>query len=107
MSKFMSDKGDAASMEDIEAQLAELRKEISGLTKSLASFGAAKVDDYRAGVDQLAADAMDASLNAFNNAKQGAISLEESFEDHVRARPLQSVGIALGVGFLAALLTRR
>ena len=52
-------------------------------------------------------DAVSASLNALHKAKDEAVSLEESFEEQVRARPLQSIGIALGVGFLAALLTRR
>jgi ElaB/YqjD/DUF883 family membrane-anchored ribosome-binding protein len=97
----------APTVEDIEAQLAELRREISALTKNLAAYGSAKVDDYRAGVDKLAADTVNASLNAINAAKDEAMSLEDAFEQKVRARPLQSIGIALGVGFLAALLTRR
>ena len=107
MSKILSDKNAAPSVEDLEEQITELRREIAALTKNIAAFGSAKVDDYRAGIDRLAADAVNASLNAFGTAKEEAISLEESFEEQVRARPLQAIGIAAGVGFLAALLTRR
>jgi ElaB/YqjD/DUF883 family membrane-anchored ribosome-binding protein len=107
MSKILSDKASSPSAEDLEDQIAELRREIAALTKNIAAFGSAKVDDYRADIESLAADAVSASLNALNKAKDEAISLEESFEEQVRARPLQSIGIALGVGFLAALLTRR
>jgi len=84
------------SIEDIEAQLAELRKEIASLTRNLAAYGSAKVDDT-----------VSASIDAINAAKQEALSMEDAFEQQVRARPLQSIGIALGVGFVAALLTRR
>jgi len=107
MSKILSDKGSAPSMEDLEDQITELRREISALTKNIAAFGSAKVDDYRSDIESLAADAVSASLNALHKAKDEAVSLEETFEEQVRARPLQSIGIALGVGFLAALLTRR
>jgi len=107
MSKILSDKDSAPSMEELEQQITDLRREISALTKNIAAFGSAKVDDYRTDIESLAADAVSASLNALNKAKDEAVSLEESFEAQVRARPLQSIGIALGVGFLAALLTRR
>jgi len=107
MSKIQSDKAAAPSVEDLEDQITELRREIAALTKNIGAFGASKVDDYKDGIDRLAADAVNASLNAFSSAKQEAISLEESFDEQVRARPLQAIGIAVGVGFLAALLTRR
>jgi ElaB/YqjD/DUF883 family membrane-anchored ribosome-binding protein len=109
ISKILSDKNSGAvpSMTDLEDQVAELRKEISALTKTLASYGSSKVDDYKAGMESFASDAVSASLSALNSAKSEAISLEESFEEQVRLRPLQSIGIAVGVGFLAALLTRR
>lgn len=108
VSKILGDKTNTApSVEDLESQIADLRKEIASLTKNIAAFGSAKASDYRAEFDQLASDAARASLNALGAAKSEALSLEQSFEDQVRARPLQSIGIAVGLGFLAALLTRR
>lgn len=109
MSKILAEKsnGSSPTMTDLEDQISELRKEIASLTRNIASFGASKVDDYRAGVDRLASDAVSASFNALSAAKSEAASLEQSFEEQVRTRPLQSIGIAVGLGFLAALLTRR
>lgn len=109
VSKILGEKnnGISPSVEDLEAQVADLRKEIAALTKNIAAFGSAKMSDYKAGADRLASDAVEASLNALSSARAEAVSLEESFEEQVRARPLQSIGIAVGVGFLAALLTRR
>jgi ElaB/YqjD/DUF883 family membrane-anchored ribosome-binding protein len=107
MSRILSDKNSAPTAEDIEEQIAELRREIASLTRNIAAFGAAKVGDYKSDVDRFAADAVSASLDALSSAKDEALSLEESFEEHVRSRPLQSIAIAAGVGFLAALLTRR
>ena len=92
---------------DVEIRIEELRNEIAALTKTLAAFGATKVDDYRAGLDRLAADAIATSRQAFASARDEAISLEESLENQIRSRPLPAVGIAVGIGFLAALLTRR
>lgn len=99
--------GSRATAEDVEDRIEELRNEIAALTKTLAAFGATKVDDYKAGLDRLAADAIATSSRAFEAARSEAISLEEGLETHIRNKPLQSVGIAVGIGFLAAILTRR
>jgi ElaB/YqjD/DUF883 family membrane-anchored ribosome-binding protein len=99
--------GTRTTSEDVEERIEELRNEIAALTKTLASFGATKVDDYKAGLDRLAADAIATSARAFEAARSEAVSLEGELENQIRARPLQAVGIAVGIGFLAALLTRR
>lgn len=92
---------------DVEDRFEELRNEIAALTRTLASFGATKVDGYRAGIDRLAADAIANSSKAFENARSEAMSLEQGLEAQIRSRPLQAVGVAVCIGFLAALLTRR
>lgn len=97
----------APSVSELEAQIAELRREVSSLTKSLAAFGAAKVGDYKSSLEGMASDAISGSLKAMESAKAEAHSLEREFEAQVRSKPLQSIGIAVGVGFLAAILTRR
>ncbi|MBL0370646.1 DUF883 family protein [Rhizobium sp. KVB221] len=99
--------GSQASTAEIEERIEELRGEVAALTKALADFGVAKADDYRAGLDRLAADVKQASAQAFQSAKDEAVSLEQSLETQIRSRPLHAVGIAVGIGFLAALLTRR
>ena len=92
---------------DLESRLGELRLEMDRITQNLADFGATKVDDYKAGIDKLVADAVSASLNAVQSAKSEAVSIERQFENQIKARPLQAIGIAVAVGFAAALLSRR
>ena len=99
--------GSRTSVEDVEAHLQELRNEVAALTRSLAAFGATKAEDYKAGIDKLTADAVDASSRAFESARAEARALEASLEDQIRSKPLQAVGIAAGIGFLVALMTRR
>lgn len=92
---------------ELEQRLDDLKGEIASITKTLSALGGQKVEDYRAGMERLAADAVSASLKAFDSARTEAVSLEETFEEHVRAHPLRSVGIAAGIGFLFALMSRR
>jgi ElaB/YqjD/DUF883 family membrane-anchored ribosome-binding protein len=102
-----SSASEALSQLEMEQRLDDLKNEIASISKTLAAIGGQKVDDYRAGMERLAADAVSASLKAFDSARSEAVSIEESFEDHVRAHPLRSVGIAAGIGFLFALMSRR
>jgi ElaB/YqjD/DUF883 family membrane-anchored ribosome-binding protein len=92
---------------DIEARLEEMRAEMTRLSEALTSLGSTKLDEYKAGIDKLAADAVSTSLSALKTAKSEAVSLEESFEGQIRSHPLQAIGIAAGIGFLAAIMTRR
>ena len=111
LSKAANDTKDAArealSQLELEQRIDDLKSELASISRTLAAIGGQKVDDYRAGVEQLAADAVSASLKAFESARSEAASLEESFEEHVRAHPLRSIGIAAGIGFLFALMSRR
>jgi len=99
--------GDALSQLELEQRLDDLKNEIASISKTLAAIGGQKVEDYRAGMERLASDAVSASLKAFDSARSEAVSLEESFEDQVRAHPLRAIGIAAGIGFLFALMSRR
>ena len=111
LSKAANDTKDAArealSQLELEQRIEDLKSELASVTRTLAAIGGQKAEDYRAGVEKLAADAVAASLNAFDTARSEAMSLEESFEEHVRAHPLRSIGIAAGIGFLFALVSRR
>lgn len=98
---------EALSQLELEQRIDDLKNEIASISRTLAAIGGQKVEDYRAGIEGLAADAVAASLKAFDSARSEAVSLEESFEEHVRAHPLRSVGIAAGIGFLFALMSRR
>lgn len=98
---------DVLSELEMRQRIDDLKDEIASLSKTLSALGGQKVDDYRDTVEKLASDAMAASLRAFDTARTEAASLEEGFERQVREHPLRAIGIAAGVGFLFALMTRR
>jgi ElaB/YqjD/DUF883 family membrane-anchored ribosome-binding protein len=97
----------ALSELEMRQRVDDLKAEIASLTKTLTSLGGQKVEDYRETVEKFASDAVNASLRAFDSARAEAISLEEGLERQVRDHPLRALGIAAGVGFLVALLSRR
>ncbi|WP_349252078.1 hypothetical protein [Ciceribacter sp. L1K23] len=81
---------------DVEQQLSRLREDVAGLVSALAAFGEQKAVDYRRKAGELAEDA-----------KTELAGWEGDLEARIRSKPLQSIAIAAGAGFLAALLTRR
>lgn len=95
------------SSADVEAQIAQVRDDIATLAKSIASLGATKKSelkmDARRRLDSISA-ASDDALKSLNR-QIGAI--EKEISGHVRERPLQTLGIAAGVGFLLAMVLRR
>ena len=48
----------------------------------------------------MASDWQDRGLAAYEDARDAAYSIEESLEDSIQERPLASVVIALGIGFI-------
>ena len=98
---------DALSELEMQQRIDDLKSEIASISKTLSALGGQKVEDYRDTVERFASDAMSASLKALDSARTEAMSLEEGFERQVRDYPLRAMGIAAGVGFLLAMLTRR
>jgi len=98
---------DVLSELEMRQRIDDLKQEIASITKTLSALGGQKVDDYRDTVERLTSDAVAASLKAFDSARSEAVSLEEGFERQVREHPLRAIGIAAGIGFLFALMSRR
>jgi len=98
---------EALSELEMQQRIEDLKNEIASISRTLQAMGGQKVEDYRDTVEKLAADAVHASVKAFDSARSEALSLEQGFEKQVRENPLRAIGIAAGVGFLFALLTRR
>lgn len=92
---------------EMRQRIDDLKNEIASISRTLSALGGQKVDDYRETVEKLTSDAVSASLRAFDTARSEAISMEEGFERQVREHPLRAIGIAAGIGFLFAILTRR
>ncbi|MFV3128873.1 DUF883 family protein [Niveispirillum sp. KHB5.9] len=97
----------AAAAGDIEAQLKQLRADLTSLASTVAAAGSEKADGYKARVGEMASNVKDASVTAIQNLREELVSLEKKVEGGVRERPLQSLGIAVVAGFALALLARR
>lgn len=81
---------------DVQADLEALRRDLASLSQTVASFGSSKIRQAGATSQQYVDSARDTIMNA-----------EEDIEAYVRAKPLQSLAMAAGVGYVLALLSRR
>ncbi|WP_376874530.1 DUF883 domain-containing protein [Albirhodobacter sp. R86504] len=103
---------------EIEAQLAALRSDVSGLTKALAAYGqtqgknlseaaSTQAASVKASGEEAARIAAQKADEAYHLARDKASLAYMQTEDTVRQNPAAAVGIAAGIGFLAGLLTAR
>lgn len=97
---------DAASM-DVEAEIRQLREDIAKLADQLAVTGRHAQGTARraatAGVEQLRAQ----GEAAIDGLRANARDMEEQLTSTVREKPITSLAIAAGIGYLLALLSRR
>jgi ElaB/YqjD/DUF883 family membrane-anchored ribosome-binding protein len=109
---------DKATYERLEKDVAAVKDDIAALadqiTDVLNSFaGTAKKQarrgykQARANVDATVDDLSDRGSAMMDAAQDAAHSLEESLEDVIQQRPLATVGLALGLGFLIGVTWRR
>lgn len=91
----------------IEEQLARIRSDISELASTIASLGSRRVRGARDQADQRLHELTGAGEEALDELRRQLRMLERDVEARVRDKPLQTLGIAAGVGFLLALIMRR
>jgi ElaB/YqjD/DUF883 family membrane-anchored ribosome-binding protein len=109
---------DKATYERLEKDVTAVKNDISALTDhitdALNSFaGTAQkqarrgYNEARANVDQAVDDVSERGSAMMDAAQDAAYSIEESLEDVITQRPLATVGLALGLGFLIGATWRR
>src|SRR6202140_5597763 len=109
---------DKATYDRLKKDVAAVKNDIAALTEqitdALNSFaGTAKKQarrgykQARANVDSALDDASERGTPVMDAAQDAAYSIEETLEDVIAQRPLATVGIALGLGFLLGLTWRR
>jgi ElaB/YqjD/DUF883 family membrane-anchored ribosome-binding protein len=114
----MRDMADKATSERLEKEVAAVKNDISALTDQITdvlnSFaGTAKKQarrgykQARANVDTAVDDLSERGSAALGAAQDAALSIEETLEDVITQRPLATVGLALGLGFLIGATWRR
>ena len=109
---------DKATYERLEKDVAAVKNDISALTDqitdALNSFaGTAKkqarrgYNEARANIDTAVDDTSERGSAMMDAAQSAASSIEETLEDVITQRPLATVGLALGLGFLIGVTWRR
>ena len=96
-----------ADARDIEGELARVREDIASLARSVQSYGTAKTDEVKARASKAGGDIAEASQDALDRVRREFEDVERQLRGQIRRHPLQALGIAAGVGFLAAMLMRR
>jgi ElaB/YqjD/DUF883 family membrane-anchored ribosome-binding protein len=114
----MRDWTDKATRERLEKDVLAVKSDIAALTEqitdALNTFANSAGKQARRGYKQ-ARQQMDSTLDdasergsaMMDAAQNAATSLEETLEDAITQRPLATVGLALGIGFLIGIAWRR
>ena len=114
----MRDLADKATYERLEKEVAAVKDDISALTDQITDAlntfaGGAKKQarrgykQARANVDSAVEDISERGSAVVGAAQDTVSSIEETLEDVIQQRPLATVGLALGLGFLIGLTWRR
>jgi ElaB/YqjD/DUF883 family membrane-anchored ribosome-binding protein len=114
----MRDLADKATYERLEKEVAAVKDDISALTDQITDAlntfaGSAKKQarrgykQARANVDSAVEDISERGGAMMDAAQDTVSSIEETLEDVIQQRPLATVGLALGLGFLIGLTWRR
>jgi ElaB/YqjD/DUF883 family membrane-anchored ribosome-binding protein len=109
---------DKASYERLEKDVAAVKNDIAALTGQITDAlnslaGNAKkqarrgYEQARANVDSTVDDMSERGSAMMDAAQDAASSIEETLEDVVQQRPLATMGLALGLGFLIGATWRR
>jgi ElaB/YqjD/DUF883 family membrane-anchored ribosome-binding protein len=109
---------DKATYERLEKDVTAVKNDIAALTDQITdvlnSFAGSAKKQARRGYDQARSraestmdDVSERGSAMMDAAQEAASSFEETLEDVITQRPLATVGLALGIGFLIGVAWRR
>ncbi len=116
--KETRDTGNDNAFARLEKEMADMRDAIGGLSDQISDaasdIGSVAQEQARRGLKHARAnmgsmvnDASDRLGVVANRAQSQASSLGDSLEDAVQERPLSTLALAIGLGFLAGVIWRR
>jgi len=89
---------------ELSHQVADAASDLGAVAQEQARRG---LKHARANVDSMVADASNRVSAVANVAQSQVAPIEETLEDVIRERPLSTVALALGLGFLVGVTWRR
>lgn len=93
--------------EDLAAELTAIKTDISALATTLSAIGKDRLGALPDMVSQTAEETLESARRALKEIRREVASVEHDVERRVVEHPLQSLLIAVGLGFLVAFLIRR
>lgn len=102
-----SSQPDSQNDKNLEAQIAALRADFTKLAETLNALGKEKADELKGKAAGKAQEAKSMSRDAMRAANEQARLVEAEVAGRVREHPFMALGVAAGLGFLAALIARR
>jgi len=94
----------AAEARDIERQLHKMREKAESLAGSITTMGAAELRSLKAKTAHFLEEAREHGGDYVREASHKA---QENMSETIRSKPLTSVAVAAGIGFVLALLASR
>jgi ElaB/YqjD/DUF883 family membrane-anchored ribosome-binding protein len=92
---------------DISALTDQITDVLNAFTGQASKQARRGIKQARDNVDSVMSDVSERGSAAFDAAQDAAYSFEETLEDVIQQRPLATVGLALGLGFLIGVTWRR
>ena len=102
-----NNKSESTKDADLTKQIEELRSDIASITELLAKRGSEDVINLQERARGVAKSAVDKAQDKLTDLSEDAGRAEARMMLEIRKKPLAAVGLAAGVGFLAALLVRK
>ena len=103
----MAETSDRHSSDDLERQFQVIRDDFVTLSRLLREIGENKAGEKRDAALAEAEALLDRSRAILDEGRLQAKQASASIEDHIREKPVQSALVALGIGFLVGIITRR
>lgn len=105
-SSTKSNGGHAASPEDLHQEIEQLRNDIAALAGTVSEMGNAAVDRAKKKASQVPHDLGRVYEKTLASAEKEATEIEQRLLQQVREHPIQSIGLAAAIGYVAAMLSR-
>ncbi len=95
------------NMSDLEARVEQLTTQLAELARSVSGYSNGTLETLASEARRMKDDVADRSVAIASAAKDTVIAAEGDLEQRIRENPLTAIGVAAGIGFLAAIFTRR
>ncbi|WP_114011271.1 glycine zipper domain-containing protein [Cohaesibacter intestini] len=102
-----ANKTNSAKEVDLSKEIEQLRSDIEGITDLLAKHGTEDVINLQDRARGAAKVAVEKAQDKLTDLNEDVGRAEARMMLEIRKKPLAAVGVAAGVGFLAALLVRK